>query len=128
MTDKFTDKEGNELFAIVPLRLFASSKFGPAQKLIISVCIGTKNIVLENGRPFTHSVGSLVPMTKLSQKTISRRVRKLIDCGVMKSAGKLKNEENGAEYPIFIFKYDVMMDIIKAKDKMSIVKPNEIKE
>lgn len=119
------DKENTavEPFAIVPQRLSASQHFNPSEKLILTVCIGVDSIKLDNGKPFTHSIPSLMKMTCLSHSTTSRCLKRLLKQKIFSVYGYLISYKT--KYPVYTFNYDVLKDMILTNVKMTIVGTNE---
>ena len=92
------DTDDNERFAIVFQNLTASPHFNPSEYRILVACIGVDNIKPEDGKPFTHSIPSLMKMTALSHSTTSRCLKRLLKEKIFKVYGYLISYKK--KYPV----------------------------
>ncbi|MEI9864025.1 MAG: hypothetical protein WDN00_05630 [Limisphaerales bacterium] len=113
-------KTAVERYSYVPQSLNASDEFTPAEKLVIVYLLGTDNIILDNGEPFTHCASSLAKANSLSVKTTGRIIAKLTEKKIMKLYGRLNTAKTS--YPIYQFSKNTLEITLKAKSKITIDK------
>jgi DNA-binding Lrp family transcriptional regulator len=110
----------NERFSIVPQNLISDDRFSANEFRALSYLIGTYQIKLPSGDPFTHSVTSISNGTGIPNKTANRIVKRLVELKLLKKYGWIQNLKS--KYFIYAFDNDELERILSQPAELTIVK------